>query len=130
MLIALLTAFLLLHFGSHSSSVAVPFEQTMGLVKANVADEARQKQALTIVEQMKSEATTYSERRQKSLEELVRLTSLRTTPMEEIQHAAQPLITDDRASAEKLLDLRFKLKTVLTASEWPKVFPAAPISAK
>ena len=48
----------------------------------------------------------------------------RTTPDSDIERAAQPLVADDRASAEKILDLRFQLKSVLTPDEWKMVFPA------
>jgi len=124
MLIAAITALLILHFGGHSSSVAAPFEQTAALIKQHVAEEARQKQALALVDQMKSQSTDYLQRREKLIEGLVQLTAKRATQVSEIESAAQPLITDDRATAEKLLDLRFQLKSVLTADEWAQVFPA------
>ena len=124
MLIAALTAFLILHFGGHSSSVAAPFEQTAASIKKYVADETRQKQALALVAQMKTQSTDYMQRREKLIEALAKLTAKRATQASEIQSAAQPLIADDRATAEKLLDLRFQLKSVLTADEWAKLFPA------
>jgi len=37
--------------------------------------------------------------------------------------ASQTLVAEDRTAAEKLLDLRFQLKSVLAASEWVKVVP-------
>jgi hypothetical protein len=54
--------------------------------------------------------------------------SARRRPALSFVSAAQPLITDDSATAEKLLDLRFQLRTVLTESEWAKVFPATTTS--
>jgi DNA helicase IV len=124
MLIAAITAFLILHFSGHSSSVAAPFEQTAASIKKHVADETRQKQALALVDQMKTQSMDYMQRREKLTEALVKLTAKRATPVSEIESAAQPLIADDRATAEKLLDLRFQLKSVLTADEWGEVFPA------
>jgi len=124
MLIALLTTFLILHFGAHSSAVVPPFEQTAALIKKYVVDETRQKQALALVDQMKTQSTGYLQRREKLTEGLAQLAAKRATPMSEIENAAQPLIADDRATAEKLLDLRFQLKSVLTADEWSQVFPA------
>lgn len=124
MLIALLTTFLILHFSAHSSSVATPFEHTNALIKQYVTDETRQKQALALVDQMKTQSTDYAQRREKSSDALVKLAAKRATPVSEIENAAKPLIADDRATAEKLLDLRFRLKSVLTADEWAKVFPA------
>ena len=129
MLIAALTAFLLIHFGSHSSALTLPFDQAAQLINKNVADEARRKQALAIVDQMKAEAKASAKQREKSIETLNGVLAKRTTPASEIERAAQPLVAEDRASAEKLLDLRFQLKSVLTASEWKNVFPASPTDA-
>lgn len=127
MLIALLTTFLILHFSGHSSAVAAPFEQTAASIKKYVADETRQKEALALVTQMKTQSTDYVQRREKLIESLAKLSGKRATQMSEIESAAQPLIADDRATAEKLLDLRFQLKSILTADEWTKVFPAAQV---
>ena len=124
MLIAAITAFLVIHFGLLSSAVAGPFDQTAALIKKDVADDARQEHALAIVDQMKSETGAYAAKREKSLASLGKLTAKRATPTSEIERAAQPLIAEDRASAERLLDLRFQLKSVLTAGEWAKIFPA------
>jgi hypothetical protein len=124
MLIAALTAYLLIHFGSHSAALTPGLDQAAELIKKDVADEARQKQALAIVEQMKATTKAYAQRREKSIDSLNGVLAKRTTPSSAIVSAAQPLITDDSANAEKLLDLRFQLKTVLTESEWAKVFPA------
>mgnify|MGYP001385336969 CR=1 FL=1 len=82
---------------------------------------------------MKATNTDFSKRRGKSAESLVDLLAKRTTPGSEIERAAQPLISEDNATGEKLLDLRFQLKSVLTPSEWAKVFPppvTEPASAK
>jgi hypothetical protein len=124
MLIALLTTFLILHFSPHSPAVAAPFEQTAALIKQHVTEEARQTQALALVDRMKTQSTEYAQRREKLTDALVTLTAKRATQVSEIESAAQPLIADDRATAEKLLDLRFQLKSVLTADEWAQVFPA------
>ena len=124
MLIAAITAYLLIHFGSHSLAVTPELDQTAELIKKDVADEARQKQALAIIDQMKATTKAYAQRREKSIDSLNGVLAKRTTPSSAIVSAAQPLITDDSANAEKLLDLRFQLRTVLTESEWVKVFPA------
>ena len=66
MLIAALTAYLLIHFGSHSLAVTPEQDQTAELIKKDVVDEARQKQALAIVDQMKAATEAYAQRRDKS----------------------------------------------------------------
>jgi|RhiMethySRZTD1v2_1073278.scaffolds.fasta_scaffold352470_1 hypothetical protein len=124
MLIAALTAFLLVHFGSHSSAVTPGLDQTAMLIQKDVADETRRKQALAIVAEMKTVTKAYAKQRDNSIDALNALLGKRETPANEIERAAQPLVADDRASAEKLLDLRFQLKSVLTPSEWTMVFPA------
>jgi hypothetical protein len=123
MLIAALTAFLLIHFGSHSSALTSQLDQTAALIQKDVPDEAHRKQALVIVDQMKAEARAAAKQRQKSVDALNSVLAKRTTPVSHIERAAQPLVADDRASAAKLLDLRFQLKSVLTRDEWKMVFP-------
>src|SRR5215467_7236349 len=103
MLIAALVAFLIIHLDVHSAAVTGPLDQAAALIKKDVSDEARQKQALAIVDQMKSEAKAYADKRAKSIDELTKLTAKRTTPSSEIAQAEQPLINEDRAVAEKLL---------------------------
>jgi len=123
MLIAALTAYLLLHYGSHSSALANDWEQTIALIKQNVADETRKKQALAIVDDMKAVSTNSTKQREKSVDALNKLLAKRELQATEIRQAVQPLISEDEATANKLLDLLFQLKTVLTASEWALVFP-------
>ena len=128
MLIAALTAFLLLHYGSHSAALTNQLDQTAALIKHHVKDEARQKQALAAVEQMKTIAKASAKQREKSVDTLNEVLAKREVPAADIRLAAQPLITEDRATANKLLDLRFELKSVLTAGEWANVFPSPPKS--
>jgi hypothetical protein len=131
MLIAALITYLLIHYDSSSNSPALlwPYEQTEKRIKQDVADEARQKQALEIVEQMKTVNKAYAKQREKSVEALAKLEGIRDTPVAALERAAQPLVAEDRATAEQLLVLRFQLKSVLTASEWAKVLPAPTTAA-
>jgi len=122
-MIAALVAFLLIYFSMSSSSVAPQFDQAEALIKKDVTEESRQKQALSILDQMKTVSKTYADKREKSIDAIEKLGAKRETPSSELESVAQPLIADDRAAAEKLLDLRFQLRSVLTATEWAKVFP-------
>lgn len=122
MLITALTVYLLIHYGSHAPAMTLPFEQTAALIEKDVADETRQKQALVIVDQMKATTTAYAKQRGKSVDSLGDLLAKRTSSASQIEQAAQPLIAEDKVTARKLLDLRFQLKSVLTSSEWAKVF--------
>jgi hypothetical protein len=123
MLIAAITAYLLIHFGSHSAAMTPQLDQTAALIQKEISDEAHRKQALAIVDQMKAEAKAYAKQLEKSVGALNGVLSKRAAATSEIERAAQPLVADDRASAERLLDLRFQLKSVLTPDEWKKVFP-------
>ena len=93
------------------------------LIKKDVTDSAHQQEAFAIVEQMKSEAKTYAEKRNHAMDDLTKLLARRTTPMSDVERAGQRVIGDDRAYAEKLVDVRSRLKSVLTASEWAEVCP-------
>lgn len=126
MLIAATIAYLFMHFGSGSSALMLQYDQTEKLIRQNVADEARQKHSLEIVDRMKAATEAHAKEREKSVDALLKLLSLRDTPVAAIGRAGQPLIAEDRATAEKLLGLRFQLKSVLTANEWAKVLPARP----
>ena len=122
MLIAL-TTYLYFHFSSHVPAVTPPLDQTAALLRKDVVDDVRQKQALAIVDQMKATTKAFATQRVRSLDSLNDLLARRTTPASQIEQSAQPLITEDKVAAEKLLDLRFQLKSVMTSSEWAKVFP-------
>ena len=124
MLIAATIAFLLMHYGSSSMAMMWPYDQIEKLITQDVADEVRQKQAMEIVAHMKAANKASDKEREKSVDVLLKLTSKRDTPIEEIERAGQPLIAEDKLTAEKLLDMRFQLKAVMTASEWTKVFAA------
>jgi hypothetical protein len=54
---------------------------------------------------------------------------VRETPSAATTRAAEPLIAEDIATSEKLVDLRFKLKSVLTADEWARVLPTRAAAA-
>jgi hypothetical protein len=124
MLTSIIIVFLLVHFGSSSSALMWPYDHIEKLIKQDVADEAHRKQALEIIEQMKAANKAYDKERGKSVDAVTKLASVRATPVAEIDRAAQPMIAEDRATAQKLVDLRFQLKAVMTANEWAKVFPA------
>ena len=122
MLIAL-TTYLYFHFSSHVPAVTPPLDQTAALIRKDVVDDVRQKQALAIVDQMKATTKAFATQRVRSLDTLNDLLAKRATPASQIEQCAQPLIAEDKVAAEELLDLRFRWKSVLTASEWAKVFP-------
>lgn len=125
MLISIFLAYLYLHFDSGSSSPEPlwPFDATAKLIQQDVADEMRRKQALEIVDRMKAVNVAYDKQLEASIAALDKLEAVRATPVAAIVRAGQSLVAEDKATSNKLLDFRFELKAVLTASEWAKVFP-------
>lgn len=123
MLIAAIVV-LLMH-GSNAVTLLWPYDQTVKQIKQDVTDEARGKQAVDIVGQMKAVNQAFAKQREKSVEVFAKLAAKRGTPAADFEHASEPLVAEDRAAAERLLELRFQLKSVLTANEWAKVFPPA-----
>jgi hypothetical protein len=111
-------------FFPRPNALSEHYEQTEGLIKKYVHDEARQKQALNLVDQ----AETDTERRQGELKDSVEsltnvLLNKRASTASEINAALSPIDAAAVGEVQKQLDLRFQLKTVLTQSEWSAVFP-------
>ena len=123
MLIA--TIIILLMHGSSAATLLWPYDHTAKLIKQEVTDDTRRQQAVEVIDQMKAANEAFAKQRKKSVELLTRLAANRGTPAAEFEHMSQALVVEDRAAAEKLLDLRFQLKALLTASEWVKVMPPA-----
>jgi hypothetical protein len=117
--------FLVMHYGSSSAALLWPYGQTVALVRQHVTDDTRQRQAVAILNRMKSANEAYAAQRKKSIDALSKRALQRETPVSAIVGASQPLVNEDRANAERLLNLRFELKSVLTADEWTKVFSAS-----
>ena len=123
MLIALFTAMYLMYWSSSSSPLMANLEQTEKLIKANVADDTRREQALRIVGQMRDVVKAYNSRNASVGKSLAALVEDRATKSAALEATLQPLLADDNATREQLVDLRFQLKAVLTAKEWAAVFP-------
>ena len=122
MLIATFTALYLLFWASSSGSTDPNLEHMATLIKSNVEDKTRREQALQIVAHMQDVNKAHSALREKVANSLAKLIGNRTTPPAAIEDALNPLIADDKTTREQILDLRFQLKSVLTAKEWGAVF--------
>jgi hydrogenase maturation factor HypF (carbamoyltransferase family) len=123
MLIAALIATLSLIFWPRSNALSMQFDQTKNLIKKDVHDEARRKQALKIVEQAEETQKSYESEQGKMIESLAKLLDKRETTASEIEAALHPLYIADHTATQKQLDWRFELKTVLNEGEWAEVFP-------
>jgi hypothetical protein len=116
---------ILMMHGSNAVTLLWPYDETVKRIKQDVTDEARRKQAVDIIGHMKAVNQAFAKQREKSVEVFANLAAHRESPALNFQQASEPLVAEDRAVAERLLDLRFQLKSVLTANEWAKVFPPA-----
>ena len=116
---------ILMMHGSNTATLLWPYDETLRHIKQDVTDEARRKQAVDVIDQMKTVNKAFAKQREKSVETLAKLAGHREAPAADLQQASEPLIAEDRAAAESLLDLRFQLKSALTANEWAKIFPPA-----
>jgi hypothetical protein len=123
MLIALFTAMYLLFWSSSSSPLMANLDLTEKLIKANVADDAHREQALAIAGRMKDVTKAYNSRNENLAKSLAGLVQSRATQPAALEAILDPLLADDNATREQLVDLRFQLKSVLTAKEWAAVFP-------
>jgi hypothetical protein len=123
----LIGAFLYYGMG-HGTALDPQFDRAEASIKKDVRDEARRKQALEIVGQMKSTATEFVKSREKSTKAVRAALSKREATGEELRAVAAPLVREDKQVRDRLLDLQFQLRKVLTAEEWAQVYPrpAAP----
>lgn len=112
-------------FGGSGDSVR-PFSMTLtqaeSLVEQHVPDRARRAKALDILEQM---AAVEAERGSSLADYRAQMQTLvddQTSPVDRFN----ALISAERAKAvafqERMLDLRFELKSHMTATEWSQVF--------
>ena len=129
MLIAIVTILAIFMFG-RSGNVAQEYRVADQRIKKVVTDPQWRDQALHIVEEMKKTAEASAKEQHKSVDSLQHLLDRRTASKGEIDAALQPMLANDHATADKLLDMRFQLTGVLTREEWTQVFPPpAPASS-
>jgi septal ring factor EnvC (AmiA/AmiB activator) len=123
MLIALAT-FLILHFGAGTSPMLLHLDQLEKAVKHFVTDDAHKARALKIVDHMKKTEKALVDKQKKAIQSLDEKLGQRTMSASDIDRDLAPMSAESKAARAKLLELRFELKTVLSAGEWAQVFPA------
>lgn len=112
-------------FGGGGDSVR-PFSMSLvqaeSLVKQHVTERDRRAKALDILEQM----TTVEEKRGESLADFRARMQVLVDDRTSSADRFSSMISEERAKAvafqERMLDLRFELKSHLTATEWSQVF--------
>jgi len=123
MLIAALIVTLGILFFPHGNPLSANIDQTEELLKKNVHDEARLKEALQIMDQAAKDVKTRQEEQKKVVEPLTKVLNKRESTPAEIDAALRPVEKVAAAVTQKQLDWRFQLKAVLTEREWTQVFP-------
>jgi hypothetical protein len=125
-LVAILIGVLVYFNTGHATALAPQIDRAETVVKKNVHDEARRKQALQIIGQIKSTCADFVKSREKSAKAVNQALDKREVTPQELQSAAAPLLAEEQQVRDRLLDLQFQLRKVLTAEEWAQVYPKPP----
>ena len=119
---ALLFAYLIILFGG-GEGLAKDISKP---VKQHVQDEARMKRILAINEAMLKEEAKLAENISKTRKSMAKLNRNRSTSGDELQAVFIAVEQKRTEAREKILDGRFKMKALMTAEEWSKVFADQP----
>jgi hypothetical protein len=122
-LIGILIGLYLYFGGGQATALAPQFKEAETNIKKDVRDEARRKQALEIVGQMKSTMADLTKGQEKSAKSVQAALSKREATPDELHAVAAPLLAEDKQVRERMLDLQFQLRNVLTAAEWAEIYP-------
>jgi len=93
-------------------------------VKQYVLDEVKAKEIIAINKAMMSEAAAVEKEIATAKKELVKLNGSRLTPPAEFNAAFAALERKRADARQRILDLRFKMKELMTAAEWNSVYAA------
>jgi hypothetical protein len=89
-----------------------------GLIDANVKDPEKARQARDIVEAIVGEVRATSQQQRELHEQLYQLNAKYDAPRDEFERILDELNGRRAKTGAAILDLRFKLKELLTADEW------------
>jgi hypothetical protein len=123
MLTSLIIAYLVLHGGA-SQPMQQHLEAATKAVDRNITVESTKKQALAILDSATKENKAFIAQRQKVVSALKSELADKNTTLSQIETTVKPLFADDSVNASHMTDAIFKLRGVLNASDWAKVFPA------
>jgi len=122
MLISLIIAFFLLHGGS-AAFYAQQLDQLDTRIKKEITVDSTKKQALAIVAGAQAANKAFVDERKKYVQALGGVLGDRASTAAQINAVALPLLAGDSATTEKMVDMYVKLRPVIGAGDWPKVFP-------
>ena len=119
MLVATITTLLILF---HGAAGLFSFDIFKAGVEDGLADKARVKQIVRVIEAADDEIDAYNKRRNKSAKELVKLNEDYHTTRAETEHYLARTDDDREAFQERLIDLRMQLKPLVTEKEWETIY--------
>jgi len=122
MLTSLIIAYLLLH-GGGSQLMQNDIAAATKAVDKNISVEATKKQALAVLDSAKKENEAFIKERQKIVTALKSELAKPGATFAELEATAKPIFAADSVNASHMADAIFKLRGVLNASDWAKVFP-------
>ena len=123
MLIALLAAFLLGGGGASGAILTPSSVKAIGKsIEATVQDAERLEAASMAVKGLRAEVKAFDKTFAKSGKALTKLYKDHGASAEEMQSVLDDLNGEWSASQARAIDLRFKLKDLLTAEEWHAIF--------
>ena len=95
-------------------------------VKQHVQDEAKVKEILALNEAMMKEEAAFSKGVKEARKTLAKLNRDRLTSAEELQAVFTTLQKQRAETREKMVDDLFRMKALMTADEWSRVFADQP----
>ena len=119
MLIALLTIMLL---GGGASASLDYIADSRDAVKTVMAEDGRQKDALSVLKAMKKRAKSQNKLVRKSVKELGKLLEGREDITAEGDDILDRHLENIESYSSDMLDLRFELKEQITRDEWGQIF--------
>ena len=119
MLIALLTIMLL---GGGASASLDYIADSRDAVKTVMAEDGRQKDALSVLKAMKKRAKSQNKLVRKSVKELGKLLEGREDITAEGDDILDRHLENVESYSSDMLDLRFELKEQITRDEWGQIF--------
>jgi len=123
MLTSLIIAYFILHGGA-AGIYSRQLDQLSSRIKKEVAVEATRKEALALVETADKANKTFLSEQKKYTETLSKVLASHGATSAQIDSATKPFLAADSATTGQMVELYVKLRPVLGASDWAKVFPA------
>jgi hypothetical protein len=124
MLTSLILAYFLLHGGA-SVGFTAQLERATKEIKQVVTVEATQKQALAVVDSATKVNKAFLDQQKTESEAISKVLADRHSTPAQVDSALRPLFSSDSVTAVKMVEASMRLRGLLTAAEWAKVFPAS-----